>query len=73
MTKEGYQYLAKCLAASVAAKLMDNTVEYEMRVNKDNAPDDLYYALASLLSHVIIRKNPVDIERLNYALDGHPK
>jgi hypothetical protein len=73
MGKKGYEFLAKCLAASVSANLMGNTVAHEMRVYKDKEPGELYYALASLLLHVLIQKNPDDIQRLNYALQGHPK
>jgi hypothetical protein len=73
MNKEGYQYLAKCLAASVTANLMGNTVAHEMRVFKDKEPGDLYYALASLLMRALVGKIPEDVEILNNALAEYPK
>ena len=73
MSREGYRYLAKCLAASMTAHLMGNSIEHEMRTYKDEEPGELYYALASLLLRVLVGKVPEDIERLNAALEGHPK
>ena len=73
MSKERYKYLAKCLAASVSANFMDNTVEHEMRVYKDREPGELYYAMASLLVRALQGKIPEDVERLNSALEGYPK
>lgn len=73
MNKKGYEYLAKCLAASVTANLMRNTVAYEMRVFKDKEPGELYYALASLLMRALVGKIPEDVEVLNTALAGYPK
>jgi len=73
MSKDNYEYLAKCLAASVSAHFMDNTVEHEMRVYKDREPGELYYAMASLLVRALQGKIPVDVERLHNALEGYPK
>ncbi len=73
MSREGYRYLAKCLAASVTAHLMGNSIEHEMRIYKDTEPGELYYALASLLLRALVGKVPEDIERLHAALEGHPK
>ncbi len=73
MSKKGYRYLAKCLAASVSANFMDNTVEHEMRVYKDREPGEIYYALASLLMRALVGKHPEDFQRLNNALAGYPK
>jgi hypothetical protein len=73
MSKDRYRYLAKCLAASVSAHFIDNTVEHEMRVYKDQEPGELYYAMASLLVRALLGKIPEDIERLKDALEGYPK
>ena len=73
MSREGYRYLAKCLAASMAANLMDNSIEHEMRTFKDREPGELYYALASLLLSALVGKVPEDIGKLAVALEGHPK
>jgi hypothetical protein len=73
MSNEGYEYFGKCLAASVTAHLMGNTVEHEMRMNKDREPGELYYALASLLASALIGKHPEAIQRLNSALEGYPR
>ncbi len=73
MREKSNRYLAKCLAASCAACIMGNSVEHEMRVNKEHEPGELYYALASLLVRAIIGQIPEDVERLNIALVGYPK
>ena len=73
MSKDNYQYLAKCLAAAVSAHFRDNTIEHEMRVYKDEEPGELYYAVASLLVRAVQGKIPEDMERLSRALDGYPK
>lgn len=73
MSNNSYKYLAKCLAASVTAHLLGNTVEHEMQVFKDTEPGELYYALASLLMRALAGKVPEDVERLNNALEGYPK
>ena len=73
MSKEGYRYLASCLAASMTANLMGNSVEHEIRTFKHSEPGELYYALASLLVSALVGKFPEDIEKLNVALEGHPK
>lgn len=73
MSKDKYQYLAKCLAAAVSAHFMCNTIEHEMRVYKDKEPGELYYAVASLLVRAVQEKIPEDVERLSSALEGYPK
>lgn len=73
MPRKDYEYLAKCLAASVTAHFMGNTIEHEMRVFKGRAPGDLYYALASLLVQALVAKRPAGIDQLNRALEDQPK
>ena len=73
MKEKSNRYLAKCLAASCTAHLLGNSIEHEMRVNKEHEPGELYYALASLLIGAIIGQIPEDVERLNIALVWHPK
>jgi hypothetical protein len=72
MEKQPYQYLAKCLAASMTAYYMGNSVEHEMRVYKNTEPGDVFYALASLLVHGLSRQGVISAE-LEKALEGHPK
>ena len=73
MSKKGYEYLAKCLAASMCAHFSRTTVEYQMRLNKGNQPGEHYYAIASLLVSAFLGNTLEDFERLSQALKGHPK
>jgi len=57
----------------MTANLMGNSVEHEIRTFKHSEPGELYYALASLLVSALVGKFPEDIEKLNVALEGHPK
>ena len=73
MSKDNYKYLAKCLATSMSAHFMDNSIEHEMRVNKEREPGELYYALASLLVRALQGKIPEDVEKLRSVLEDYPK
>jgi hypothetical protein len=52
---------------------MDNSIEHEMRVNKEREPGELYYALASLLVRALQGKIPEDVEKLRSVLEDYPK